>query len=89
MDPPEPAGSGTRSGPVANPGTHIAPGRTDRMERFVQLIVGGGVGLVAGLWLLELSPTGSSAWLLGAALAVVGGGALAYGIGSELEWSRQ
>lgn len=51
------------------------------MERFVQLVVGGGVSLVAGLWLVELTAMGSGTWLVGMALAVGGAGALAYGIG--------
>ena len=55
------------------------------MERFVTLVVAGGLALVAGLWTLRLSAGWSTPWLLGAALAVAGLAALAVGIGRELE----
>lgn len=56
------------------------------MERFVQLVVAGGVALVAGLWALRLSPTASGAWLAGVGLVAVGVGGLAAGIWSEIEY---
>ena len=55
------------------------------MERFVRLIVAGGLALVAGLWLLELFARGSSGWLVGAALAALGTAGAFAGIFSELE----
>lgn len=55
------------------------------MERYVRFVVAGGVALVAGLWLGTLSALGSPPWLAGAALAVLGCGGLAFGIGSQLE----
>lgn len=55
------------------------------MERFVRLLVVGGVVLVGGLWLVVLSEAWSIAWLAGVALAVLGTGSLAAGIGSEIE----
>lgn len=62
----------------------LAPRRRD-MERFVRAVVGGGLLLVAGLWLVVPFPAGSPQWLLGAALAALGLGGLAFGIGSEIE----
>lgn len=55
------------------------------MERFVQLIVTGGVALVAGLWLVRILDAGSPPWLVGAGLVVLGVGGLASGIWSEVE----
>ena len=55
------------------------------MERFVQLIVAGGIALVAGLWLVELFDWGSTRWIVGIALAGLGVGGLTAGIFSELE----
>lgn len=49
------------------------------MERFAQALTGGGLALVAGLWLAELSTTGSSPWLAGVLLAVLGTGGLLFG----------
>lgn len=54
------------------------------MERFVRAIVGGGLLLIAGLWLAALS-AGSIPRLFGGALAALGVGGLAFGIGSEIE----
>lgn len=54
------------------------------MERFVQLIVGGGVVLVAGLWAVALLSPWSITWLAGAALALLGAGSVLAGIGSEI-----
>ena len=56
------------------------------MERFVKLIVAGGLALGAGLWLSTLE-TGSIPWLAGIALAVVGIAGLARGIESEIRYS--
>lgn len=55
------------------------------MERFVQYITGGGVVVVVGFWLMEFFALGSPPWLLGAALAILGGAGLAFGIGREIE----
>lgn len=54
------------------------------MERFVQLIVGGGVTMVAGLWLLQLPAT--EARIVGVGLTVGGVIAVAVGINSQLEY---
>jgi len=54
------------------------------MERFLVLIVGGGLALVAGLWLGVLSE--ASGWrLAGVALGVFGVAALAAGIATEID----
>ena len=55
------------------------------MERFVRLIVVGGLALVAGLWVLESFARGSPSWLAGAGLAVLGTASAFAGIFSELE----
>lgn len=55
------------------------------MERFVQLIVVGGLALVAGLWLLESFARGSPGWVVGAGLAALGIVSAFGGIFSELE----
>ncbi|WP_121741710.1 hypothetical protein [Natronorubrum halophilum] len=57
------------------------------MERFVRLIVAGGVVLVVALWLAALFERGSMLWIVGIALAVLGTGMLTAGIFSELEAS--
>ncbi|WP_137289309.1 hypothetical protein [Natronorubrum halophilum] len=57
------------------------------MERFVRLIVAGGVVLVVALWLAALFERGSTLWIVGTALAVLGIGVLTAGIFSELEAS--
>ena len=56
------------------------------MERFVQLVVGGGVTLVAGLWIAALAGDQTGLRLLGVALAAGGTVALAVGIRTELVW---
>ncbi|WP_293032399.1 hypothetical protein [Natronococcus sp.] len=56
------------------------------MERFVGLIVAGGLAVVAGLWLLALLESGAVGWGLGIALTALGTGALGVGIASELEF---
>lgn len=55
------------------------------VERFVRLIVGGGVALVAGLWLSAFFDAWSVAWLAGAGLVLLGGGILVLGIESRIE----
>jgi hypothetical protein len=57
------------------------------MERFVRAIVGGGLLLLAGLWLTVPVAPGSAPWLLGAALVAAGVCGLAFGIGTEIEWA--
>ena len=56
------------------------------MERFVQLVVGGGVTLVAGLWIAALAGDQTGLRLLGVALAAGGALGLAAGIRTELVW---
>ena len=48
--------------------------------------MGGGLSLVAGLWVATYHPTWSPLWLLGAALALVGTASLAGGIWIELDY---
>lgn len=60
--------------------------RARDMERFVQLIVGGGLGLVAGLWLVTLFGRWSLLWLLGAALVLLGVAGLGRGIWSQVDY---
>lgn len=56
-----------------------------QMERFVQLIVAGGVALVAGLWIVALFDPWSTVWLAGVALSLLGVGSLFAGITSEID----
>ena len=56
------------------------------MERFDQIIVAGGLALVAGLWLRQIADPSSQAWLAGVALALVGVVALAVGINSQIDY---
>lgn len=56
------------------------------MERFVRLIAGGGIALVAGLWIVTLLETGSIPWALGTVLILLGVGGLASGIWLEVDW---
>ncbi|MGB9953032.1 MULTISPECIES: hypothetical protein [unclassified Haloarcula] len=58
------------------------------MERFVKLVVAGGLALVAGLWTVRLTASLSALWLGGVALAVLGLVALGVGIGRELSITR-
>ncbi|MFB6093203.1 MAG: hypothetical protein ABEK02_09355 [Haloquadratum sp.] len=60
--------------------------RAAEMEPFVRWIVGGGVALVAGLWLARLTASRSRLWILGVALAVVGIAGLTVGIGAQIEY---
>ena len=55
------------------------------MERFARLVVAGGVGLVAGLWMTALSPLWGPLWLGGVGLALVATVALGAGIWIELD----
>jgi len=55
------------------------------MERFVRLVVAGGVVFVASLWTVEFASPGSLAWLAAAATAVVGGASALAGIWLELD----
>jgi hypothetical protein len=59
--------------------------RAASAERFVRLLVGGGLSLVAGLWLTTLSAWGSAAWVGGVALATLGVAGLGAGIWHEVE----
>lgn len=59
--------------------------RAKTIEPFVRAIVGGGLLLVAGLWIASLGGTGGSLWLSGGSLALVGLASLAWGIWSQLE----
>ena len=61
--------------------------RAVETERFVQLVVAGGLALVAGLWAGALSTAWSPLWSLGVALALLGAGGLAAGIRSELDYA--
>jgi len=54
------------------------------MERFVELVVAGGLATVAGLWVTRLTATLSTPWLVGAALAGLGLLALGAGIAREV-----
>jgi hypothetical protein len=56
------------------------------MERFVELVVAGGLSLLAGLWTARLATTRSPLWVAGVAIALLGALALAAGIWSELDW---
>lgn len=55
------------------------------MERFVQLVVAGGVVLVAALWGAELATPASTVWLAAATLAAVGCAVVLAGIWLELD----
>jgi len=55
------------------------------MERFVRLVVGGGVVLVASLWVLEATVAISAPWAAGLVLSAVGVVALATGITIPLD----
>jgi len=56
------------------------------MERFVQVIVAGGLALLAGLWGGQIADPVSKAWLGSVAVAVGGVLALAVGINSQLDY---
>lgn len=56
------------------------------MERFTQLIVVGGLALVAGLWVVTLLEAWSLPWLLGIVLVLGGLGGLGSGIWIEVDY---
>lgn len=56
------------------------------MERFVRLVVAGGLALVAGLWVASAFAAPSPPWLAGVALALAGVGGLASGIRTRIEY---
>ena len=58
------------------------------MEPFAQLVVAGGLALLAGLWTLGLAAAFSPAWLGGAALVGAGVAGLTAGIDRELDLDR-
>jgi len=60
-------------------------GPTPRVERFLQLVVAGGLALVAGLWLTAAFAVGTAGWLVGGGLALLGVVGLTAGIHRELE----
>lgn len=55
------------------------------MERFVQVVLAGGLALVAGLWIATLFGVGSVPWAVGVALAVAGVVGLGWGIWMEVD----
>lgn len=56
------------------------------MERFVGLIVAGGLALIGGLWAIAFSAAWTGVWLAGVVLAGLGIVGLSAGIASELEF---
>jgi fatty acid desaturase len=57
-----------------------------RMERFAKYIVAGGLALVAGLWVVELTAFGTIGWVVGLALVLLGIAGLSVGIHREVEY---
>lgn len=55
------------------------------MERFVQLIVGGGVMLVVGLWISWFVGFGSYIWFVSIVVALVGLVGVLVGVWMEVE----
>jgi len=55
------------------------------MERFVQALTGGGLALVAGLWVIAVASAGTPAWAGGFILTLFGIGGLGYGLWDALE----
>lgn len=55
------------------------------MEQFARLIVGGGVALVASLWLVAYADAWSIVWLLGVTFALLGTGSVLAGIVNEID----
>lgn len=55
------------------------------MERFVGLVVAGGCSLVAGLWLVTLFETPTTAWWAGITLVMLGLGGLGTGIALQVD----
>ncbi|MFC5972169.1 hypothetical protein ACFPYI_12585 [Halomarina salina] len=56
------------------------------MERFVRVLVAGGLTLLAGLWVVSLVERWAPLWLLGVVLVVVGCCGLGAGIYDELDY---
>jgi hypothetical protein len=56
------------------------------VEPFVVRLVAGGLVLVAGTWTAALSPTTSTGWFVGVALAFSGVLLQASGIASQVEY---
>lgn len=59
------------------------------MERFVTLVVGGGLAFVAGLWTVTLTAAWTPFWFTGVALAAVGLAVLVAGIRRPLMGRRE
>jgi hypothetical protein len=57
------------------------------MERFVQLITGGGIALVAGLWCLAVFSRPAIPWITGTVFLVLGSAGLLLGIAIPIERS--
>lgn len=55
-------------------------------ERFVRLIVDGGIALVAGLWIVTLARMWSLPWVVGAVLVLLGIGGLVGSIWNEIDY---
>jgi hypothetical protein len=70
---------------TSNPRTLSSVFERMDMERFVWLIVAGGIALVGGLWLVAVFELWLIAWAVGAALALLGTGSLLTDIGSEID----
>ncbi len=58
------------------------------MERFVRLILTGGIVLLAGLWILHFLSYISSIGIIGLAFTVLGSGALGAGIWDGLQTTK-
>lgn len=56
------------------------------IDGFVRRIVGGGIALVTGLWLVALFDTLTAGWVLGVVLVGVGLVGLGTGIWSEIDY---
>lgn len=55
------------------------------MERFVQFVVGGGIIMLAGLWITGFTEAWTPGWLTGAAIALLGFSVILWGIWSQVE----
>lgn len=54
--------------------------RWDRPEPFVRSVVAGGIAVVLGLWVIELTAVRSVPWVVGVVLSVLGFLGLVWGI---------